>query len=319
MAIDNETNIACESENTSDHMAQKQVDLLNAVSSANEKYRQKQSGIKFVNQWKITDCPRLHYLIAAGCGPNKIRRHLLKYPDQATAISDKGLTAIHIWVMKYGLRQKDDRSDADIVLILEELVNNGADVNAPSSEGTTPLLMFKYSRNVNYSAFYALLAAGADVNIQNKKGYTIAHLHYHCADARLLDAVIKNKDIYNRFDINTPMSNGDTMLTLFAKNPEHPLYGCCDDWNPFVVIRGVRRRFDYLINNGADINREDDNGDTFLHILIRIHGRKYYNSLVKHAIDLGAKMDIPNNKGETPQSIFKAKNSIPTRIRAFFK
>jgi|GEM_PF-3025928 len=82
------------------------------------------------------------------------------------------------------------------------LIDNGADVNAVTSDGWTPLLMAARTFLVNPEAFQVLLSAGADVNAVNAQGQsaliltaanpqnhplTIEFLLEAGADARLRD------------------------------------------------------------------------------------------------------------------------------------
>lgn len=57
---------------------------------------------------------------------------------------------------------------------------------------------------------------------------------------------------------------------------------------------------DILINHGADVNAQDDNGDTPLHVL-HYNARKYSGPIAKRLLHHGADPHIKNKRNETPK------------------
>ncbi|HLW08462.1 MAG TPA: ankyrin repeat domain-containing protein, partial [Marinilabiliaceae bacterium] len=64
---------------------------------------------------------------------------------------------------------------------------------------------------------------------------------------------------------------------------------------------------DMLITLGADVNHQDINGNTALHVLANL-GKESSEAFQK-LLDNGAKMNIKNVRGQTAKAILKSVNS----------
>ncbi len=145
-----------------------------------------------------------------------------------------------------------------IILLLE----NGADANIPDNSGNTPLLRATWRNNLE--AIKILLAKGADPNIHNNHKNTpliIAASNNHSDVMKLL--------INNGANINAQDIDGETPLIEAA-------------------LGNNLEAMTILITKGADVNMPDYNGDTPL--LKAVLGNKLdaMTMLIKYGADLNA-------------------------------
>lgn len=194
--------------------------------------------------------------------------------------------------------------------MLENLIKKGANVNAKTSNGTTAfmiaaakgaltslnvLLKKKVSidelnvsnksalmlaaQNGRIQCLDRLIRSGANVNLFSGKGptaFSLACRHQH------LDCV---KHLINEgAEINPKCTN---------KEVEFPLTAALDNFN----LKKGKDLLLWLLDNGANIHGSGKSGDTVLHVLLRKQPRDI--SLVEKCLDLGARMDGTNAKGET--------------------
>ena len=118
--------------------------------------------------------------------------------------------------------------------LIENLVKEGADVNAPTSQGTTPLVVAaKLGRT---DAVKALLESGADPNIGDKFGRM--PLHWGLGQKETVEHLL-NKGA----DVDATGKEGATALHVAAQRGE-------------VEAAGL------LIAKGADVNAKDNGGKT---------------------------------------------------------
>ena len=155
--------------------------------------------------------------------------------------------------------------------IMSCLLENGDDINAAIRTGLTPLMLAvqKYHSNaVNY-----LLEQGADVNLQDMAGYTALHTAAACGNYNALRSLI-----YYGADVNARNRYNRTPLMLACQvvnkeaidnfKKEHDLqqryvrrslcHFICSNCNSFDAVT-------FLIDQGADVNLQDNNGHSALH------------------------------------------------------
>ncbi|MEE8573835.1 MAG: ankyrin repeat domain-containing protein [Thermodesulfobacteriota bacterium] len=138
-----------------------------------------------------------------------------------------------------------------------DLVMLGADPNAVSSDGTTPLM--EAVKHVRFDSVSALLSIGADVNIKDSKGRSVIIIaaSQQSSDTKIIDTLISFGA-----DVNEVADSGITplMAAVIASN-----------------VRSVKT----LLSSGADVNASDFNGDTIYKIAMDIRRENVSSPLLK--------------------------------------
>jgi uncharacterized protein len=218
----------------------------------------------------------------------QIRTWLETQPNLEAKDSDEG--TVLFWAVQ------DSSSD-----VVKELIRAGANVNAQDDYATTPLLGATY-RDV--AMLSVLLEAGAEVNAQNNAGMSALILARDTPEivVKLLEAGA---------DANITNDEGKTALMYSLGNPATMLV---------------------LIDAGADVNAQDNEGRTALFLLIEYQIEDTIlqeslgaaNEVLEQAnveipegfteqtnpessmgvlLEAGAKVDTPDNNGNTPLMI----------------
>ncbi|EAX99575.1 hypothetical protein TVAG_104560 [Trichomonas vaginalis G3] len=149
--------------------------------------------------------------------------------------------------------------------LLEYLISKGADINAKTENGSTPL--HYAAKEKCKEAAEILISNGADINAKDKDGWT--PLHY---PARYNNKETAEILISNGADINAKTENGSTPLHYAAK-------GKC------------KETVEILISNGADINAKTENGSTPLHYAAKGKCKETVEILIPNGADINAKTD----------------------------
>lgn len=118
--------------------------------------------------------------------------------------------------------------------IMTLLINAGADVNAPTGYGTTPLIHSFYNHNIDYARL--LISHGANVNSTHKGGEPPLFVAVRDATPGLIELLVKHGAEIN---YQTPRGKTPLMSAVEAKKPEN---------------------VEALIRLGADINLKDHLG-----------------------------------------------------------
>lgn len=229
-------------------------------------------------------------IAAAGNGHVHVLRCLVENGADVNGTSDDGFTALMIasyfgqldavnFLIKHGtgIHHKDNLGytalhhavthDLGSSELLSCLIKNGANVNARANDNRTPLMIASENNHLNAAIF--LTDHGANVDLQDREGYT--SLHYAAGNISdscdVLDFLITNGADVNAFtnDKFTPL--------IIASN--------CNNLN---VVNS-------LIQHGANIHLEDRYGQTALHYSITVVDHDsvtVLRSLIKNGADVNA-------------------------------
>jgi ankyrin repeat protein len=134
---------------------------------------------------------------------------------------------------------------------LEVLLANGADVNARNNEQKTPIHIIgispKGSNAEKERCAEILINAGADVDAKDEQGSTPLHNAAYYGNVDSLEVLLANGA-----DVNARTKKQNTPLHLIGYFPE-------------VSKEEKERCAEMLINAGADIDAEDEDGDTIFY------------------------------------------------------
>jgi len=176
------------------------------------------------------------------------------------------------------------------IAIVDALVNAGANVNATDREGATPL-HYAVSHPHNYDVIDYLIKAGADVNAVEKmfsyQGRTLLFKAISSQPMEVIELLLK---------AGAKLNVEEKYLHELLKHPHrHYLQ--------------LLPKFKLFVEAGADINAQDKDGNTALHILAREDISTEALEVIDFLIEKKADLNIKNNEGQTPLDISK-KNSL---------
>ena len=274
--------------------------------------------------------------MAVNKNQHKAVEYLLNSPKMRS-VNDKN---------KFGntpLHEAAAQGDADYTKIIAALLKaKGIDVNVKGEWGTTPL--HHAALVCKMSEFQLIFAAkGIDVNAKSDDGYTPLHTATECVRRNewlvfkeLLNAPKVKINAQDKFG-NTPLhrlvfiDDGDESMSHFLgsvsslrallampkvkvniknKRGRTPLHAhLADDWSYMRDVNVVR----YLLDAGAKINAQDEDGNTPLHLaVIEKDNQTELNlhvDLIKTLLKVpGIALDIKNNKGKTPMNLVSEYN-----------
>ncbi len=185
------------------------------------------------------------------------------------------------------------------------LINKGADVNAKNNQGITPL------HNVRQAEVATILIAhGADINAQDKKGKTPLHylvINDSQSAAELLineGANVNAKDNNNQTPLDYVRSQemAKLMISSGAKFGDSYVSANSGKYSLLheAVALGNKNLIELLIANGANVNVQDEDGNTPLH-----YGKDNQET-TQLLIANGADVNAKNKEGNT--SLHQTKN-----------
>ncbi len=194
-----------------------------------------------------------------------------------------GTTALHSLV-RTNIKKESENAAKEI---LDSLLAAGADIEARDHHGNTPLLS-TLRRQVSYGndsliVVNMMLAAGADVSATDKNGDSL--LHKICQTS-------SSTDVAKRLlEINVTLSQ----------------YRSSDRATPLHVamanIHCPAEMARLLVDHGADVDAVDANGNTALFRVCKEWSGKHKGA-IRALLDLGAKVNIQNEAGETCLHVF---------------
>ena len=175
---------------------------------------------------------------------------------------------------------------------ITELIAKGADVNAKEdTNGNTPL--HKAIKKENMKIIKKLIENGADVNAKEyTNGNTPLHNAVKEVNMVIVDELIKSQgiliDAKNRFDM-TPLNYAialekNDIASQLIENKANLNIPDKDGNTPLhnAIKKGNMKIIKKLIENGADVNaKEDTNGNTPLHYAVGEGNQKIVDALIK--------------------------------------
>jgi ankyrin repeat protein len=196
---------------------------------------------------------------------------LLEHGADVNAAEIDGLPPLH-YASKIkltdGRETPDGRENPDMIHFL---IAHGADIEARSATGDTPLILS--SRRGNHQVMAALLEHGADAGAHNERGETALGLASSWIESQhheLAKSLLKHGAI-----INAPNMSGLTPLHLGE--------------SPFVAK--------FLLDNGAEVNAISNDGICPLHWAAADRNGAALVALLLH---YGANVDATDPTGQTP-------------------
>ncbi|XP_067663616.1 serine/threonine-protein phosphatase 6 regulatory ankyrin repeat subunit A-like [Haliotis asinina] len=190
---------------------------------------------------------------------------------------------------------------------ISQLIAAGADVNAQDNDGNTPLMTFATAGH----DISSLLGAGADVNSKNNSGKTALHLVskdvFDIGRARTISPLIAAGA-----DVNAQDKDGNTSLVT-SVTAGHDIFSLLTDVEDVNsknksgktalhhVSKGVfdigTRTISQLIAAGADVNAQDNDGNTPLMTSVTA-------GHISSLLGAGADVNSKNKSGKTALHFF---------------
>ena len=210
------------------------------------------------------------------------------------------------------------------VAVLSCLVENGADVNTRSTVNNFSPLM-KASENGHMNVVTFLVGHGGNMDLQDKDGNTALHYAFR---RKFLDVAHKlltlgaNVNLQDK-DGKTPLHHAisrrvlrrDTVLTCLVKNGAD-INSCANDNCTPLMIASRHNRVNavtFLVEHGANMDLQDEDGNTALHYAI------YNNSfkVARKLLTLGASQ-LHNTDRLTPL-LLASKRCMTSLVETFIE
>ena len=202
---------------------------------------------------------------------------LLKHGAEVNRRNKDGQTPLHL-----AMRRKQSR-------LVEILLEHGADANAKNNEGMFPLEILSDPEGYYYTGddeanildiAQLLLKHRAEVNKRCKANETPLHRAIRRNRSRLAWILLENGA-----DANAENNEGQAMLHIFAE--------CAHIRDESIQV--ALNLLSLLLSKGADVNKRDKANETPLHLAMRRNRFMFVKTLLEH----GADFNVQNNEGQT--------------------
>ena len=163
---------------------------------------------------------------------------------------------------------------SDLCDVLDFLITNGADVNAFTNDKFTPLIIASNCNNLN--VVNSLIKYGANIHLVDRYGRTA--LHYSITAVDHDSVTVLRSLIKNGADVNALTNDNCSPLMMSS-------------------LSGSVNVVTILVENGANMDIQNQNGDTALHYAVC--ATRNSSEVVNKLLTLGAS-HLRNQKGLTP-------------------
>lgn len=174
------------------------------------------------------------------------------------------------------------------------ILKGAVDVNTKDKLGSTALINASSEGHLEIVKF--LVSKGADLNIKNKYGYTALMKAANEGHLEVVKFLVKSGA-----DVNIKDKSGDTALhnaiDLFMETLKVSTYKG-KETKSATLNEAIKKHTDiakFLIDNGADVNAKNDNGDT---VLIKASNSGNLD-IVKYLVKNGTDVNAKNNQNKT--------------------
>ncbi|AYL96132.1 ankyrin repeat domain-containing protein [Mucilaginibacter celer] len=205
-----------------------------------------------------------------------VKAMIEKDPKWLTWAEDNGKNALH-YLCGVEISRRPGKA-ADSLQLLKFLLEKGMNINSihriKDECGFFPAtpLWHAYAKGRNELLYKHLLANGADPE--------------HCMYAIAWNNDVEAAELFKSYGADIDDTSADT-----------PFMGAFN-WKRFEVA-------EWFLNNGADINFADKDGNTTLYHAVK---RKYKLDQIKLLLRFGADFDKENNKGVSPKMLAQQNN-----------
>ena len=186
--------------------------------------------------------------------------------------------------------------------MVKDLVTFGADVNAATNTGLTPLHQAAYRGDVEMVK-ELVIQAGADVNAIAKNGRTPIFYAASRGKASTVNCLLENKAEINLADTNgyTPLhcaaASGNASLVKFmVLNKKANFAATANDGTTALIAGAKYPEIVKFLADRMNVNGVDKDGNSVLHLCAETAD----DETVRKLLYRGAKEDLPNKEGETP-------------------
>jgi ankyrin repeat protein len=172
---------------------------------------------------------------------------------------------------------------------LQECLDQGADVNSIYYDEDGPerfnrrLIHIAVSGDLSINVLNVLLAAGADIEIRNDRGWTPLH------DAVVPPHMLGYED--EIFYLSEALVNAGADVNARDPRGRTPVHFSA------AFHGGTPRTLSMLLEAGGDIHVRDNNGNTPLHFTVGNWGSEHTTTIL---LEAGADVNARNNDGDTP-------------------
>jgi ankyrin repeat protein len=265
---------------------------------------------------------------AVGCSTLEIIKFLLeKFPETAKAKAVEGeRSMLHIaaqrgseeildYLIQPGLdvNHYDDSGETPLhvaaysgqVEAMKKLIQSGAEINKPAEDGDMAIHFTAMQRSVEACSY--LLGAGASVDaLGNRKRTALFYACYH-GNLRIVQKLLEHDA-----DPNLRQNNGWSSLhaaadnlditRLLVKKRAKINYQKSDKWTPLHLAANWDRPsvVEFLLQNGADPDIVNDDGDGPLHLALRKSFDKVLQVMIDHKGDNAIDFNKRGSQGQLP-------------------